>query len=319
MKKRIWIAVAAALMAAGLILFLLVRENSSQTVGICYRDNESSDNADFRKNLEQALTRQGFELVVTDADGDQNKQLTLITRLAEKKCDILLLEPVMTEATEELKSAIESAAVPVVLCNRQLDITLWEKIPNVCYVGWDYRHAGTLQGQMVQQLPADINGDGVVSYLMLTGPENHRRSQLQMKMTEEVLASAQWESQCLSVVYGDFSEDSGRILCKQELAKYGKDIEVILCGNDLMAIGAVQAVADGGRTVGKDVYLLGVDGHADARKLIAQGNITGTAARDTNSEIENIVAAIQKLLDGQPVEKSILVPFIPITAEPVSQ
>ena len=53
MKKRIWIAVAAALMAAGLILFLLVRENSSQTVGICYRENEGSDNADFRKNLER--------------------------------------------------------------------------------------------------------------------------------------------------------------------------------------------------------------------------------------------------------------------------
>ena len=104
MKKRIWIAVAAALMAAGLILFLLVRGNSSQTIGICYRENESSSNAAFRKDLEQALTQQGWELVVTDADGDQNKQLTLITRLAEKKCDILLLEPVMAEATEELQN-----------------------------------------------------------------------------------------------------------------------------------------------------------------------------------------------------------------------
>lgn len=319
MKKRIWIAAAAALLAAGLIVFLLVRGNHARTVGICYRENENSSNASFREALEQALTQQGFELVVTDADDDQSKQLTLIAQLAEKKCDILLVEPVMTEAAEELQNTIRSTGLPVVLCNRQLDMALWEDFSNVGYVGWDYGQAGTLQGQMVLQLPADINGDGVISYLMIAGPENHSRSQLQTKMTEEALSSGQLESQCVSVVYGDFGEDSGRKLCKQELAKYGKDIEVILCGSDQIAIGAVQAIADGGRTVGKDVYLLGVDGQADALELIAQGSITGTAARDTNSEIENIVLMTQKLLEGQSVEKSVIVPFVPVTAENVQK
>ena len=109
--------------------------------------------------------------------------------------------------------------------------------------------------------------------------------------------------------------DSGRKLCKQELAEFGKDIEVIFCGNDQMAIGAVQAIADGGRTVGKDVYLFGIDGEPDALELIEEGSITGTVARDTDKEIESIVKMVQDALSGENTEKQILVRCLPITKQ----
>ena len=313
MKKRIWIALAAALLAAGLIVVLLFRNGGSDTVGICYRENENSENAAYRAALEKALTRQGYELIVTDADGDQAKQLAFITQLSEKKCDILIIEPVMAEAVDELKSTLQTTNLPAVLCNRELDMSLWGDYPNVSYVGADSQQAGALQGQMVLQLPesGDLNGDGILSYLIISGPEDHKRSVIQQQTVEQVFASH--NAHCLEVVHGDWTVDSGRKLCKQELAQFGKDIEVILCGNDQMAMGAVQAIADGGRTVGKDIYLFGMDGDADTLELIGQGGITGTVARDTDTEIQNIVKMVQDSLNNSLIEKEILVPYLPIT------
>lgn len=317
MKKRIWIALVAAIFAAALIIILLLRGGGSYTVGICYRENESPSNSAYRTALEQALNRQGYELVVTDADNDQAKQLELLSDLANQKCDILIVEPVMAEAIEELKNTVSSIPVPVVLCNRELDMAQWKELPNVFYIGTDPQQAAALQGQMILQLPdsGDINGDGIISYLMISGPENHKRSQIQITAVKEILAVSEKETHLLATAYGDWSVDSGRKLCKLELAEFGKDIEVILCGNDQMAVGAVQAIQDGGRTVGKDVYLLGIDGEPDALEKIAQGSITGTVARDTDTEIESIVKMVQSILDNSVTEKQVIVPYLPITAE----
>ena len=313
MNKRIFIALAAALSAAVLIVILLLRSGGSDTVGICYRDNGNSSNTGYRAALEQALTRQGYELVITDADEDQAKQLSQISQLINRKCDILIIEPVMSDAAAELKNILQGSDLPVILCNRELDMTLWEDCPNVFYLSPDSQQAASLQGQMVLQLPnsGDINGDGVISYLMICGPENTKGGQLHIQAAETALAAV--ESHKLSVVYGDWTVDSGRKLCKQELAEFGKDIEVILCGNDRMAMGAVQAIADGGRTVGKDVYLLGLGGDADVLELIAQGGITGTVARDTDKEVEAMVKLVEDTLSGEIAEKQILVPYLPIT------
>lgn len=314
MKKRIYIALAAALFAAALIVILLLRGGNSQTVGICYWENEDSSNAAYRSALEQALTQQGYKLVVTDADTDQAKQLSIITELTDKKCDILIIEPVMTDAPDELKNAVINAKIPVVLCNRELDMTLWEDLPNVFYVGADSRQGAALMGEMVLQLPGsgDINGDGVISYLMICGPENNSRSQLQLQTTGNALAAGEKEAQALATVYGDWTDTSGRKLCKQELAKFGKDIEVILCGNRQMALGAMQAIEDGGRTVGKDVYLLCMDGDSETLELITQGSVTGTAVRDTDGEIEGIVKTLELALEDEAVEKQTTVPYLPI-------
>ena len=313
MKKRIYIALAAALLAAALIAFLLIRNGGSDTVGICYRENENSANTAYRAALEKALTRQGYELIVTDADEDQAKQLAFIAELADKKCDILIIEPVMSDAAEELKCAVQSTGLPVLLCNRELDMAIWEDCPNVSYVGADLPQAGTLQGQMVLQLPnsGDINGDGIISYITISGPENTNRGQLHSQTVDAALSAA--ETHKLSAVYGDWTVDSGRKLCKQELAEFGKDIEVILCGNDQIAIGAVQAIADGGRTVGKDVYLLGMDGDPEVLELIAQDSVTGTVARNTDAEIECIVKIVQDFLNNTPTEKEVLIPYLPVT------
>ena len=48
-------------------------------------------------------------------------------------------------------------------------------------------------------------------------------------------------------------------MCIRDRSQYGDKIEVVFCNNDAMALGALQSIQQASRTVGKDIYLVGVD------------------------------------------------------------
>ena len=56
-------------------------------------------------------------------------------------------------------------------------------------------------------------------------------------------------------------------------------IEVVFCNNDGMAL-ALLALRDAGRTVGVDVYLLGVDALDECQEMVKEGTMTGTVLND---------------------------------------
>ena len=308
MKKKallISLAVAAALLLLAVILWLTA--DRTNTVGICFRESTNSENTAYRQQLQDALIKQGFEVIVMDADGDQVKQIEQIGKLAQKKCDVLLIEPVMKDAAEELLSAIAETQLPAVLFDRQIDTQLLENYPQIAYIGWDEKESGQLQAQLMMELPngGDLNGDGTVSYILLCGPVDHQDAIARAEGFEAVLENAQQ----LSAENGDWTVDSGRRICKQQLAAYGKDIEVVVCGNDQMAVGAAQAIADGGRTVGKDIYLLAIGSEGETLQMIEQGKISETVYRDMAVQIDTIAQTVLSKFQQQPVQSVQILPY----------
>jgi len=281
-------AVALVLLLTGIIWLAADR---SDRVGICYCDSDTPYNAAYRKQLSQALTAQGFEVVITDADGDHAKQIQHITELAKKKCDVLLIEPVMYDATEELLAAIDCTELPAILLDRQIDTALLNNHPRIAYMGYQEEQSGQLQAQMMQELPdsGDLNGDGMISYILIQGEQNLQNAKARTDSFENAVQSAKLEVQQLAKISGDGSLESGRRICKEQLAIYGKDIEIIVCGDDQMAIGAAEAIADGGRTVGKNVYLLAIGGRAELLNMVNEGKISGTVHHNIPVKIDTIV------------------------------
>ncbi|HEY9775084.1 MAG TPA: substrate-binding domain-containing protein [Planktothrix sp.] len=55
------------------------------------------------------------------------------------------------------------------------------------------------------------------------------------------------------------------------------DLNIIFAANDMMALGAVEAVRNAGKT--KDIIVVGVDGVVDARKAIVSGRMTASVAQ----------------------------------------
>ncbi len=61
------------------------------------------------------------------------------------------------------------------------------------------------------------------------------------------------------IFYTDLTKDAGYETVKVLLKKH-PEVTAICCGNDLMALGAIQAVEEMGRKVGKDIAITGFDG-----------------------------------------------------------
>ena len=264
-----------------------------------------------RQAMEQSLMAQGYEVIVTDAAGDQAMQNKMITHLQQQNCDVLVIEPVLTAAEAELEQIISATGLPCVLINHPL-----ETASDHPYVGIDAAGLGKVQGQMLIDLPGhgDINGDGTVCYMLIQGPQEHLDAQLRTQGAETALEGCPLETQLLTVDYGDWGKESGEQICSRELALFGKDIEVILCGNDAMALGAAKAVADGGWQVGQDVYLLAIGSSEALLEQIRAGAVTGTVSWDEAAFAQKVTEVVGALADGGKAEGQII-EGNPVTAQ----
>ena len=93
------------------------------------------------------------------------------------------------------------------------------------------------------------------------------------------------------------------------------DITGIICGNDTMACGAIQACLDAGR---EDIKVIGVDGSDDAAAYIKEGHMVGTALQQIALITQMAVEQADAYLNGTaPAEEKQLIPCIAITADNV--
>ena len=93
------------------------------------------------------------------------------------------------------------------------------------------------------------------------------------------------------------------------------EITGIICGNDTMACGAVQACIDAGRD---DIKIIGVDGSDDAAAYIKDGKMVGTALQQIALITQTAVEEADAYLNGTaPEEEKQLIPCIAITADNV--
>ena len=110
-------------------------------------------------------------------------------------------------------------------------------------------------------------------------PENID-AQYRTEYSIKALTDAGKEVECLYEYLDNWDQTTAQQDVANALAQYGEKIEVVFCNNDAMALGALQSLQQAGRTVGKDVYLVGVDALSEAVQNVVDGNMTGTVLND---------------------------------------
>ena len=155
---------------------------------------------------------------------------------------------------------------------------------------------------------------------MIQGDPENIDAQLRTEYSVKALTDAGVEVEQLDLQRGDWDRNKGQEICQNDLAKYGDQIEVVFCNNDDMAIGALQAIQAAGRTVNKDIYLVGVDALDAALNEVANGKMTGTVLNDANGQASQAVACMEELLGGKTFEagsQSVYVDYVKVTPENV--
>jgi methyl-galactoside transport system substrate-binding protein len=265
-----------------------------------------------------------YNVQIVDGKNDMAEQSNQIDNFITQGMDVIILNLVQTSSADAIIDKVVGAGIPLVLINREPLGTDGDESyagilnnDTVCYVGADARQSGTFQGEIVAELPdhGDINGDGKVSYIMIEGDPENIDAQYRTEYSVKALTDAGIEVECLDDQVGNWAQAKGEELCKTALTKFGDAVEVVFCNNDAMALGAAAAITAAGRTVGEDIYLLGVDALDECVEMVNNGTMTGTVLNDAEGQSHKAVDVAVALLNGEKIDNYYWVDYVKVVKE----
>ena len=328
MKKILAIALAIV-MVFGLVACGGSAESDVKTykVGVAiyqYNDNFMTlyrqEIEAYFKTLETDTVK--YEINMVDSKNDMAEQTNQIDTFITQGMDVIILNLVQTSSAEVLIDKVVAADIPLILINREPLGETDESYPGiinnakVCYVGADARQSGTYQGEIVLALDnkGDINGDGVVSYVMVVGDPENPDAQYRTEFSIKALTDAGVAVNKLVENVGNWDQTKGQEIVAAALAQFGDEIEVVFCNNDGMALGAAAALEAAGRVVGQDVYLLGVDALQECQDMVKAGTMTGTVLNDHIGQSHAAVDAAVAALKGEALQNYYWVNYVKVDA-----
>lgn len=154
------------------------------------------------------------------------------------------------------------------------------------YVEAAAKESAVLQGSIVvdhyRENPEslDLNGDGVVSYVLLEGESSHQDALIRTEWSVQTLKDGGIPIEKLTGGIANWERSQASALMEQWLEKYPGQIELILCNNDDMALGAIDALERAGIT---GISVVGIDGTTPGLEAVESGKMMGTVS--SNKEL----------------------------------
>ena len=281
-----------------------------------------------RAALNTALTSAGVKYQDYDANGSQTTQTEQIQTAITKGASVLVVNIVdasSDDATQAIVDMAKNANTPLVFFNRSVSEEIVSAYDKAAYVGTDYTQAGHMQGEMIGNYlvanydAIDLNGDGVISYVMFKGQEGNAeadaRTQYGVEDADAVLTGAgkaqlsfydaNNTSKYLVDQNGAWSAAQGQDYMQTILAQYSEAnnnmVELVIANNDDMALGAIAALQAAGYNngTGKTIPVFGVDATDAAKEKIADGSMTGTIKQDAEGMANAISTITQNMASGK--------------------
>lgn len=282
--KKWYISVGAILAAcfAAAIVLLLLYANRNPNVGVALADQEDGS------GLLACLEETGLQV----HSGSVNA--------LPDDCAVYVIEAENLTLTGPILQA--AGDTPVIFLNRQPEEA------DACYIGGNGQQAGRAQGEMLlmQDNRGDWNDDGVVTCLVLGAAYMQPDMQQWMIGVSEVLAEEALDMEFIGYYGAAFSRENAKEICLQALSEYGKDLETVLVCYDAATLGALDAVQESGRSVGRNLTLMGAGHSSDVAAMVAEGKLNGYALLDEEAFCQAVLAAVEACRVGKTPEGLVL-------------
>jgi len=229
---------------------------------------------EMQKGAREAADRLGVELVVQAAERevDVDKQMQIIENLIETRVDALCITPSGSREVVPAIAKANAARIPVVIVDTRVDPKAAQDagIKLDGFVGSDNYEGGKVAGEYLLKLTG-----GKASVGLLEGIPGHETGDSRLKGFHDAVRGAAGVKVVASQT-ANWERDQGYNVFQNMLQAH-PEIDALFACSDLMALGAVEAIAAAGRT-GK-VRVIGFDAVDDARKAIAAGTMLASVAQ----------------------------------------
>ncbi|MEM7611222.1 MAG: sugar ABC transporter substrate-binding protein [Pseudomonadota bacterium] len=210
-----------------------------------------------------------YELIVNGIkdESDLTQQVALIEQMMARGVDALVVAPADSRALVPVLARAAKSGVVVINIDNALDADLLmdagTKIP---FIGPDNREGARLAGD---HLAAALTAGDQVA--IVGGIPTAFNAQQRQAGFEDAMAMAGME--LVSVQAGNWEQAKASTVAAALIAEH-PDLKAMLCSNDNMAIGAIAAIRQAGKT--GDIQVVGFDNIAAARELIGSGELLAT-------------------------------------------
>ena len=327
----------------------------SEDISVLYYTFSDTYISSVRGALDKALKTAGIGYHNYDANGNQTTQTEQVDTAIAKGTRLLLVNIVDTGSDDAARAIVEkakNAGIPVIFFNRSVSTAVLDSYDRCYFIGTDYEEAGKLQGEMIAEYllekysDYDINGDGVISYVLFKGQQGNSEAEARTRYSVEVCNKILKEKGKPALRFYDKSNANGYLVdqdgtwssgaannyMKTILTGYseasGNMVELVIANNDEMALGAISALTENGYNTGKSRHIpvFGVDATDAAVAKIKDGAMAGTVKQDAEGMAMALSTVSQNLLADKDAmtnvkdemivsEKRINIPYSPYTGK----
>ncbi|MBD7945896.1 MULTISPECIES: ribose ABC transporter substrate-binding protein RbsB [Psychrobacillus] len=229
----------------------------------------------------------GATVTVVDAQDNASKQASDVEDLIQQGVDLIIINPVDSQAVVSSVESANAANIPVVTVDRSS-----EGGEVVAHIASDNVAGGELAGEYLLELAGE--GAAVVELEGIAGSSAARdRGQGFNNVADGKLDVVAKQT-------ANFNRAEG-LTVMENILQSNPDIKGVFAHNDEMALGALEAI----EAAGKDIIVIGFDATDDAVKSVENGKLAGTIAQKPEQIGEKAMEAAIKALNGEEVEASI--------------
>ncbi len=277
------------------------------TVGVLIYKYDDTYISTVRNALEAALDGKAT-VSMQDGKNDQATQNDQLDVMISKGVDVLAINMVDAKAASGVIEKAAAAGIPTVFFNREPDTDVIASYDQALIIGTNAADAGKMQGDIITGLMAetpeyDLNGDGVVQYVMFQGepdnPEAIARTQYSVSQAEDNGTAMELVSE-IQICNWD-TEIAQKSMEALLAANEGK-IEMVIANNDGMALGCIAALSNIGYNTGAEgapfIPVIGVDATDAAVEEIAKGTMSATVLQDGLAMGNAVAAVVMNMASG---------------------
>ncbi len=265
---------------------------------------------DMQRGAQAAATRLGVDLVVQAADRevDVERQMQIIENLLQTGVQALCLTPSGSREVVPAVVKANRANIPVVIVDTKLDQAAADEAGAkiVSFIGSDNYEGGRIAARFVVDA-----SKGKANVAVLEGIPGHDTGDSRLRGFRDGIKDTSGVKIVASQT-ANWERDQGFNVFQNMLQAH-PEIDTLFACNDMMALGAAEAIRAAGKT--GTIRIVGFDAVDDARKAIRDGSMVASVAQFPDEmgriAVENAVHAIK----GEPLEPEAKVRIELITKE----
>lgn len=265
---------------------------------------------DMQTGAEEAAKRLDVNLIVQAAERelDVEKQMQILENLIQTQVDAICVTP---SGSKEIIPAIakaNQARIPVLVLDTRVDPEAAKEagIKIETFIGSDNYEGGRIAGQYLVKL---FNGKAQVA--ILEGIPGHETGDSRLRGFHDGIKEAPG-IEVVASQPANWERDQGFNVF-QNILQAHRQIDALFACSDLMALGAVEAIAAAGKT--GQIKVIGFDALQETRIAIADGTIEASVAQYSDEMGRIGIESAVRVLKGEKIPESIPVKIELITRD----